>query len=102
MPGGKRLSVPGFQASGIHSGIKAKGLDLALIVSDAPASVAGVFTRSTVVGAPVELNNVGARSRVRHCFVFVVLEACPRGSSETGPGPEVCMVRIVARPARSV
>ena len=61
MPEAKRLSVPGFQASGIHCGIKAKDLDLALVVSDVPASVAGVFTRSTVVGAPVELN----RDRVR-------------------------------------
>ena len=32
-----------------------------MIVSDVPASVAGVFTRSTVVGAPVELS----RERVR-------------------------------------
>ena len=31
-----------------------------------------------VTGAPVGLNNVGAGSRVRHGFVFVVLEACPR------------------------
>ncbi len=62
MSGGKRLSVPGFQASGIHSGIKPKDLDLALIVSDVPANVAGVFTRSTVVGAPVELNRERVRS----------------------------------------
>ena len=46
--------VPGFRASGIRCGIKARGLDLALVASDAPASVAGVFTRSTVIGAPVE------------------------------------------------
>lgn len=55
------LSVPGFRASGIHCGIKQRDRDLALIVSDAPASVAGVFTRSSVVGAPVEL----CRERVR-------------------------------------
>ncbi|MBW2385018.1 MAG: bifunctional glutamate N-acetyltransferase/amino-acid acetyltransferase ArgJ [Deltaproteobacteria bacterium] len=47
--------VPGFRSSGICCGIKPRDLDLALIVSDRPASVAGVFTRSTVVGAPVEL-----------------------------------------------
>ena len=58
----KRLSVPGFQASGIHCGIKPKDLDLALLVSDVPANVAGVFTRSTVVGAPVELNRERVRS----------------------------------------
>ena len=35
---------------------------MALIVSDVPANVAGVFTRSTVVGAPVELNRERVRS----------------------------------------
>jgi len=53
--------VPGFRASGVHCGIKHSGRDLALLVSDRPAAVAGVFTRSTVVGAPVEL----CRARVR-------------------------------------
>jgi glutamate N-acetyltransferase/amino-acid N-acetyltransferase len=53
--------VPGFRSSGIHCGIKPKDRDLALIVSDTPAQVAGVFTRSSVVGAPVEL----CRERVR-------------------------------------
>ena len=55
------LRVPGFRASGVHCGIKPRGLDLALIVSDTPAAVAGVFTRSTVVGAPVELCRENAR-----------------------------------------
>jgi glutamate N-acetyltransferase/amino-acid N-acetyltransferase len=53
--------VRGFRASGVHCGIKPQALDLALIASDTPASVAGVFTRSTVVGAPVELS----RQRVK-------------------------------------
>ena len=55
------LVVPGFRAAGIHCGIKARTRDLALVVSDAPATVAGVFTQSTVVGAPVEWS----RERVR-------------------------------------
>jgi glutamate N-acetyltransferase/amino-acid N-acetyltransferase len=33
--------------------VKQAGLDLAMIASEVPASVAGVFTRSTIVGAPV-------------------------------------------------
>jgi glutamate N-acetyltransferase/amino-acid N-acetyltransferase len=53
--------VPGMRAAGVHCGIKDADLDLALLLSDTPASVAGVFTRSTVVGAPVEL----CRERVR-------------------------------------
>ncbi len=54
--------VPGFRAAGVACGIKPSGdPDLALIVADEVASVAGIFTRSTVVGAPVELS----RERVR-------------------------------------
>jgi glutamate N-acetyltransferase/amino-acid N-acetyltransferase len=53
--------VPGFRASGVHCGIKQGGLDLAVIASDVPATVAGVFTRSSVVGAPVELSRRRAR-----------------------------------------
>jgi len=53
--------VPGFRAAGVRCGIKKDGLDLALLVSDVPAAAAGVFTRSTVCGAPVELS----RARVR-------------------------------------
>jgi glutamate N-acetyltransferase/amino-acid N-acetyltransferase len=51
----RALCVPGFRAAGVRCGIKARGPDLALLVSERPAAVAGVFTRSSVVGAPVEL-----------------------------------------------
>jgi len=54
--------VPGFRFSGVHCGIKPGRPDLALIVSDVPASAAGVFTRSTVVGAPVALSRERVRS----------------------------------------
>ncbi|MEE2665881.1 MAG: bifunctional glutamate N-acetyltransferase/amino-acid acetyltransferase ArgJ [Myxococcota bacterium] len=60
-PGEGELVVPGFRAAGIHCGIKARTRDLALVVSDAPATIAGVFTQSTVVGAPVPWS----RERVR-------------------------------------
>jgi glutamate N-acetyltransferase/amino-acid N-acetyltransferase len=44
----------GFRASGISAGIKANnGLDLALLVSDAPATAAAVFTTNRVLAAPV-------------------------------------------------
>ena len=55
--------VPGFRAAGIACGIKPKrARDLALIVSDVPAVVAGVTTQSTVVGAPVEQTRDKLRS----------------------------------------
>jgi glutamate N-acetyltransferase/amino-acid N-acetyltransferase len=44
----------GFRAAGISAGIKAsKKPDLALIVSDAPATAAAMFTRNKVQAAPV-------------------------------------------------
>ncbi|MDE0085571.1 MAG: bifunctional glutamate N-acetyltransferase/amino-acid acetyltransferase ArgJ [Candidatus Poribacteria bacterium] len=47
-------TVPGIQAAGIHAGIKKAELkDLALIVTDAPAAAAGVFTKNSVTAAPV-------------------------------------------------
>jgi len=54
--------VQGFRAAGVSCGIKQKGRDLALIASDVPACVAGVFTKSTVVGAPVEISRARVRS----------------------------------------
>jgi glutamate N-acetyltransferase/amino-acid N-acetyltransferase len=46
--------VRGFLASGIAAGIKKDGKkDFALIVSDAPAQAAGVFTTNAVKAAPV-------------------------------------------------
>lgn len=48
------LSVPGFRASGIACGIKkGREKDLALILSDVPARVAGVLTKNRVKAAPV-------------------------------------------------
>ena len=43
----------GFRAAGVHAGIKARGLDLALIVSDRSATVAAVFTTNRAQAAPV-------------------------------------------------
>lgn len=47
------VSPKGFKAAGIHCGIKHKKKDLAMLVSDIPASVAGVFTTNAVQAAPL-------------------------------------------------
>ena len=53
---GKKM-VQGFKASGIHAGIKkTKDKDLGLIVSDIPATVAGVLTKNEIKAAPVLLD----------------------------------------------
>jgi glutamate N-acetyltransferase/amino-acid N-acetyltransferase len=43
----------GFRAAAVASGIKAEGLDLALLVADRPSAAAGVFTRNRAQAAPV-------------------------------------------------
>ena len=64
------LGVPGFRAAGVRCGIKKRGSDLALIAADQLATAAGLFTRSTVVGAPVEVSRERVRAgRVRGVVV---------------------------------
>ena len=47
-------AVSGVRAAGIHAGIKAaEAKDVALIVTDVPATAAGVFTKNSVTAAPV-------------------------------------------------
>ncbi|MCE2415109.1 bifunctional glutamate N-acetyltransferase/amino-acid acetyltransferase ArgJ [Candidatus Poribacteria bacterium] len=47
-------AVPGICAAGLHAGIKAADAkDVALIVTDTPATAAGVFTKNSVTAAPV-------------------------------------------------
>jgi len=50
------MIIPGFRFAAAAAGIKKVGvLDLALMVADAPAAAAGVFTRNRVKAAPVLL-----------------------------------------------
>ena len=49
------VSPKGFKAAGVHCGIKHKKKDLALLVSEVPASVAGVFTTNKVQAAPIKV-----------------------------------------------
>ena len=49
---GAVCAASGFRAAGVAAGLKRSGgLDLALIVSDVPASAAGVFTSHRVAAA---------------------------------------------------
>ncbi|MDQ7801691.1 MAG: bifunctional glutamate N-acetyltransferase/amino-acid acetyltransferase ArgJ [Armatimonadota bacterium] len=43
----------GYLAAGVHCGIKQRKPDLALLVSESPATVAGVFTTNRIKAAPV-------------------------------------------------
>jgi glutamate N-acetyltransferase/amino-acid N-acetyltransferase len=69
---GSRLGPKGFQAAGIACGIKATAgaKDLALIYSQAPAKVAGLFTKNRVKAAPV----LATRQKVRRgiCQALII------------------------------
>jgi len=52
----QKLSIPlGYRFAGVHCGLKSDPnlLDLTLVVSDTPATVAGVYTQNLVCGAAV-------------------------------------------------
>ncbi|TQR33487.1 bifunctional glutamate N-acetyltransferase/amino-acid acetyltransferase ArgJ [Lysinibacillus sphaericus] len=49
------VSPKGFKAAGLHCGLKHKKKDLAVLVSEVPASVAGVFTTNAIQAAPLKV-----------------------------------------------
>ena len=57
------LSPKGFQAAGVRAGIKASGKrDVGLLVCDAPATAAALFTSNRVFAAPVAVGRENVRS----------------------------------------
>jgi glutamate N-acetyltransferase/amino-acid N-acetyltransferase len=72
IPGG--VTAPkGYRAAGLHTGIRKNKMkkDMALLVSDVPANVAGVFTLNTVQAAPV-IYDRRLCSEVKMCQALVV------------------------------
>jgi glutamate N-acetyltransferase/amino-acid N-acetyltransferase len=96
--GAKGLGPKGFQAAGIACGIKAAAgaKDLALIYSEVPAQVAGLFTKNRVKAAPVLVT----RTRVRRglCQALIVnsgnANAC---TGKQGLRDAEAMARLTAR-----
>lgn len=50
---GNIASPLGFSADGLHAGFKKKKMDFGWVVSEVPASVAGVYTTNKVIAAPL-------------------------------------------------
>lgn len=69
----------GFKASGIHVGIKknSKKKDMALIFSVKPCSVAGVYTKNKVKGAPVTVSQQHMADGVAQAII------CNSGNANT-------------------
>ena len=79
------VSAPaGFRAAGVACGIKkTKGLDLALIVSDAPASGAAVFTTNKAQAAPVLVSKARLHASGGRTRAVVINSGCANAC--TGP-----------------
>ena len=77
-------AAAGFRAAGIACGIKKSGaLDLALIVSDTPASSAAVFTTNKAVAAPVLVSKARLQASGGRSRVVVINSGCANAC--TGP-----------------
>ncbi|PKN33153.1 MAG: ornithine acetyltransferase [Deltaproteobacteria bacterium HGW-Deltaproteobacteria-19] len=76
------MTVPGFRAAGIASGIKEDGRkDLALIVSDEPAAAAGLFTTNAFKAAPVIVD----MERIRSGRAQAILTNSGNANAAMGP-----------------
>jgi len=93
----KKMDCPGFQTAGVASGLKKSGeKDLGLIYSEAPATVAAMFTRNLVKAAPVLLDQ--QRTANGSCRAVIVNSGnanCCTG--EQGMQDAIRMGRLVAR-----
>jgi len=79
------VSAPaGFRAAGVACGIKkSNGLDLALIVSDRPASAAAVFTTNKAQAAPVVVSKACLQVSGGRARAIVINSGCANAC--TGP-----------------
>jgi glutamate N-acetyltransferase/amino-acid N-acetyltransferase len=73
----------GYRYAGIHCGIRPEPerLDLALVISEVPASAAGVFTQNRVVAAPVRV----CRERLPRADARGVVICSGNANACTGP-----------------
>lgn len=62
--------VRGIKAWGAHMGIKSKRRDLALIVSEKPASAAAVFTKNLVCAEPIKLSRKHIKDGIIQAIVI--------------------------------
>ncbi|MDX2170728.1 MAG: bifunctional glutamate N-acetyltransferase/amino-acid acetyltransferase ArgJ [Deltaproteobacteria bacterium] len=75
------IRVPGFRFAGVACGLKASGKrDVALIVSDTPATAVGAFTTNRVKAAPVQLGI----ERLRRGRVQAILVNSGNANAYTG------------------
>ena len=74
VPNGTVTSARGFSAGGVFAGIKTPGpdkLDIGLLISDQPCSIAGTFSQNSIISPTVTLTSsrVGVDKKVRAVVV---------------------------------
>ena len=89
----------GFRAAGVSAGIKANGSpDLALIVADAPAQVAAVYTTNKVLAAPVVVSQEHLKRSGGTARAIVVNSGCANScTGDTGMRDARAMAEDTAR-----
>ncbi len=75
LEGGDVLSASGYQAGGMHAGLRYERKDLGILVSEVPASAAAVYTQSAVQAAPlyVTKESIGHEGKIQ---AVIVNSAC--------------------------
>jgi glutamate N-acetyltransferase/amino-acid N-acetyltransferase len=97
--GGGVSTARGFRAAGISAGIKANGNpDLALLVADAPAQVAAVYTTNKVLAAPVIVSQEHLKRSGGTARAIVVNSGCANScTGDTGLRDARAMAEQTAR-----
>ncbi len=95
----RSLQVPrGFRFAAAACGLKRRGLDLALLASEAPAAAAAVFTTNRVQAAPVRLSR--AHLRQSRGWVRAVVVNSGNANCATGPAGDRAARATAAATAR--
>jgi glutamate N-acetyltransferase / amino-acid N-acetyltransferase len=97
---GSVTAPAGFRAAGVRCGIKARGLDLALIVSDTLASAAAVFTTNRAQAAPVQVSRAHLAESGGHASAIVANSGCANAC--TGPDGMTHAEAMVRGTARAI
>jgi glutamate N-acetyltransferase / amino-acid N-acetyltransferase len=90
-------AAKGYRAAGIHAGIKKKKKDLAIVVSDHSAMVAGVYTKNKVIAAPLVVDRMQMEKSPRARALVVNSGNANACTGERGMNDAWCMVETAAK-----
>jgi glutamate N-acetyltransferase / amino-acid N-acetyltransferase len=87
----------GYLAAGVSSGIKKKGLDLAVLFSSQTASAAGVFTQNQVQAAPVIFSRESLKLSLGRARAVLINSGCANAcTGEQGMHDSIISARCLA------